>query len=211
MDDAACSRMRTSFSALGLSALTLLACSGTVINEGGTGPVVTPSGLTVDVAIASATLGDEGCGGTVASMGSPPASGDVAAGACAPDVPCPPLQCRKSSVQLAFTSSSGGSKAKALITKVILLDATTDAQVAELSPLGNPQVWNGASYIDWDSFVAPSSNVKTQHSVTTPSFSSARAADAYSKQYRFRITVTIDGKSTTVTSEPVNREAPVQT
>jgi hypothetical protein len=204
--------MRTSFSALGFSALTLLACSGTVIGEN-TGPVTTSSGMTVDVAISAATLGDEGCGGVAGGqkMGAPAAD----AAPCAPGVECGRGgvgdSCRKSSVQLAFTASAGGSKAKAVITKVVLLDAATDAQVAELSPLGSAQVWNGSSYIDWDSFVAPSSSLKTQHRLTTPALSTGAARQDYSKQYRFRVTVTVDGTSTIVTSEIVNREPAVAT
>lgn len=205
--------MRTLSFLAKVSPFILLACSGTVIGGTNTGPVITPSGLEVDVAIAAATLGDEGCAtadGTAPAGGSDKGSGD-AAGACAEGAPCTPY-CAPTSVQLAFASGSSGAKAKATITNVVLLDATSLAEVARLSPVGVPRAWNGSNYAPWDGMVSPNAALKTEHTLSSPPWSTiSTSRESYSKQYRVRVTVTIEGQNTTVTSEPVNRAPQVAT
>jgi hypothetical protein len=198
------SGMRTSISALGLSAFVAIGCSGTVVQGG---PVRTPSGLQVDIAISSATLGDEGCEAPSAGAkgGAPASSAD-----CAEGVTCGSI-CTSSSVQLAITSGSSGTKAKAIVTKVVLIEVGSEAELTTLSQVGSSQLWNGSNYADWDGMVSPSANLKTQHVLSSPAWSTMGARQSFSTQYRFRVTVTVDGVSTTVTSEPVNRAPQVVT
>jgi hypothetical protein len=195
------------------ASLLAFACTGAAPSSLNTGPVVTGSGLTVTVALASATLGDENCG----SVGGGSTTADRSAGICAPlpdggPANCPSY-CSATSVQLSFTSSASGNPAKAKVTRVVLLDADTNTELDTLAAAA-PTFWDGSSYVAWDGSIKGGADIKASYTLEAPSWSSITSSsksNVYSKQYRIQVTVEIDGASTTVTSQPTTRAAQVST
>lgn len=191
-----------------------IACS----SEGGatapseTGTVVSQSGLNVTAKIASATLGDEGCGGQSAA----PSADAAGQGKCAPTASgFAPSEsggcgsCRATSLQLAIESDKGTGSAKVLVSQVKLLDEA-GAEVAKLTP-SNPQLWSTGSntYASWDQTVSAEAKLNVKYTLSAPPWSSVPSS--YSKKYRLVIDLTVDGRAMSLQSELLSREAMVAT
>jgi len=195
------------------SVLALAACSGSIATEI-PGEVVTPTNLKVTAAVSGLTLGDEGCapaaGAADARPGAPGScapgaapregSGDIAPGGCGG-------YCRQSGVQISFKASAEGSAAAIEITKVVLIEGA-DKELETLTP-SNPKAWNGTGYVTWNQNIAPSAEVRSTYSLSSPAWS--KNGGNYTKQYKVRITVKVGEGTTVIDSEPVSREAPVAT
>lgn len=199
------------------SVLALAACSGSIATEI-PGEVITSTNLKVTAAVSGLTLGDEGCaaaaGAADARPGAPgscapaapgaaprePGSGDIAPGGCGG-------YCRQSGVQISFKASAEGSAAAIEITKVVLIEGA-DKELETLTP-SNPKAWNGTGYVTWNQNIAPSAEVRSTYSLSSPAWS--KNGGNYTKQYKVRITVKVGEGTTVIDSEPVSREAPVAT
>jgi hypothetical protein len=157
----------------------------------------------VQSVVSSATLGDEGCSGSI-----PAGAGSCVAVADGGTGPCGGL-CRNTTIQIQFTAGSRATPAHVEIAGVELLDSA-GTQVESLSA-SNPTVWDAATstYQPWDQTVPPSSEVKSSYTVSSPSWSTL--GNSYSATYRLRITVRIDGTTVVLQSEALNREPPVAT
>jgi hypothetical protein len=203
-------QLRTkSFFSFGALVAVAAACSGTVVQSG---PVVSGGGLQVTLAIASATLGDEGCAPAVSSR--EPAPSGLTAGDCAQDADgggCS-YTCTPSNIQISMTAGSSGSAATVTVTRVVLVDGTSGAEIQVLSASA-PSAWNGSSYASWDSILRPSANVKASYPLSSPTWSSlsSSARDAYSKPYRIQVTVDVGGTKSTLSSEQLTRPAVLAT
>jgi hypothetical protein len=182
-----------------------LACAGAhdppgMQQAGVTGPT---TGLHVSVALSSAHLGAEGCthdesgGLRTMSCVAPSDAGPRGTGLCGGP-------CDFSSVQLAFASGSSGTAAHVQITQVALLDAATGMDLQALTAY-TPLVWNGTQYDPWDETVAPSSQIKASYTLSPPAWSTFDASFSYSRQYKVRITIVIDGMAVTLESPALTR------
>lgn len=196
-------------------AVAVFACSGGTGTVGGTngstpvdnGTLTSTNGLTVDATISAATLGDE-----CASSGAP-AQGDVA-GKCAPSesgfAPTGCGGCQQSNVQISFTSSDGSAAAKIEILAVTLHDANDGSEVDSLDA-SNPQKWNASGgYTAWDQTIAPKSELKASYTLSSPAWSTM-SDTSYSRKFRLRVTVKVDGTQVVLQSAILSREPAVAT
>jgi hypothetical protein len=202
---------RSSLSPLAFAVVFVLAaCSGAVADRppAQDGGVDSPSsGLDVQAAISSATLGDQGCtGSTMARSGgaciAPQTDAAVGPGPCGGP-------CRPSTIQIQFTAGVGSAPAHIEVADVRLLDSA-GAMLQQLSASA-PQVWDvtAGAYSAWDQTVSPSSQLKTSYTLSPPSWSSF--GQSYSATYRLEITLRIDGTPLVLQSGPLNREPLVAT
>lgn len=192
-----------------------VACS----SEGGAGSpttngtVVSQSGLEVTAKVASARLGDEGCGGTSTASGDAAGQGRCAAsadaGGFAPSESGGCGGCQGTSVQLAVESGAGAGSAKLAISQVTLLDEA-GAQIAKLTP-SNPQLWNAgtSTYATWDQSVSGDAKLNVKYTLSAPPWS--KVQDPYKKKYRLVVDLTVDGRAMSIQSELLSREAMVAT
>lgn len=205
-------------SAVVVLAATIFACSGGTGTVGGTngssstpvenGQLTSTNGLSVDATIAAATLGDE-CG---ASTGAP-AQGDVA-GRCAADesgfAPSGCGGCQASNVQISFKAGEGSAPAKIEIVSVTLNDAGDGAEVDQLEA-SSPQKWDtSGGYSAWDQTIAPKSELKASYTLSSPAWSTM-SDTSYSRKFRLRVTVKVDGSTVVLQSTVLSREPAVAT
>jgi hypothetical protein len=173
------------------------------------GGVISPSsGLEVQAAISSATLGDEGCASASGSSASAGACVAPASDAAMRTGPCDSA-CRPSTIQIQFIAGAGKTSARVEVADVRLLDAA-GATLERLSA-SDPQSWDAAtgSYKPWDQTVLPSSALKASFTLSSPSWSTF--GQSYSATYRLEITLLIDGTPLVLQSGPLNREPLVST
>lgn len=185
----------------------LAACSdgsgGSVTQQG----VVTgPSGLKVTATISAATLGDD-CGGSTGSF-----APSESPGRCAPtdggaDSQCGASSCRQSSMQVGFTTEGTGN-ARVEVVAVKLLDANAGNEVSSLTA-SQPQSWNGSTYVTWDQTLSPNGSLKSSYRLSSPGWSAMGTTDTYSREFRIKLTLKIDGVETTLQSAPIRRESAV--
>ena len=191
------------------------ACSGAIAEKSPPaqdGGVVSPSsGLDVHAAVASATLGDEGCAGPAGARLS--GSSGICAAPMSQDaslttVPCD-VGCRPSTIQIQFTAGTGKTPARVEVADVRLIDSAGTA-IQHLSA-SNPQVWDVAtgSYQAWDQMVLPSSELAVGYTLSSPSWSTF--GQSYSATYRIEVTLRIDGIALVLQSDPLSREPIVAT
>jgi len=167
------------------------------------------TGLEVTVALASAHLGAEKCTHDESADLTPKSCavpvGDAATGTGLCGGPCD-----FSSVQLAFTPGTGGQTAHVHVAGAAILDAATGAELQSLTAY-TPLVWNGTAYVTWDEAVAPSTASKTRYTLSPPSWSTIDTSNSYSRQYRVRIDLTVDGAAVSLESDALSRDPPVAT
>lgn len=197
-------------------AAVLFACSGGTGTVGGgssslpvdNGQLTSANGLSVEATIAAVTLGDE-CGGG----GGAPAQGDVS-GRCASDesgfAPGGCGGCQPSNVQISFTSSEGSTPAKIEILAVTLHDAGDGSELDQLET-SNPQKWStSGGYSAWDQTIAPKTELKASYTLSSPAWSTM-SDPSYSRKFRLRVTVKIDGTQVVLQSATLSREPAVAT
>lgn len=204
-------KVATASAAVVLAAF-LIACSGGTGTVGGTnsptpvdnGQLTSANGLSVGATIAAATLGEE-CGG---SAGAP--SSDFAGkcdsesgGSCG-------SYCQQSNVQISFTSSDGSTNAKIEILSVTLHDAADGTEVDQLES-SNPQKWStSGGYVAWDETIAPKTELKASYNLSAPAWSTMTDT-SFSRKFRLRVTVKIDGTQVVLQSAVLSREPAVAT
>jgi hypothetical protein len=197
-------------------AAAVFACSGgtgTVSGTNSTTPVengtlTSTNGLSVDATIAAATLGDE-CAANAA-----PAQGDVAGKCAADESGFAPSgcggYCQQSNVQISFTASDGSAPAKIEILAVTLHDATDGTEVDQLET-SNPQKWStSGGYSAWDQSIAPKTELKASYTLSSPAWSTM-SDTSYSRKFRLRVTVKVDGSTVVLQSAELSREPAVAT
>jgi hypothetical protein len=205
-------KLASTCAAIALAAV-LFACSGGTGTIGGTGtssstPVengqlTSANGLSVEATIAAATLGDE-CGG---ASGAP--SSDFA-GKCASESGDCGSYCQQSNVQISFTSSDGSTPAKIQILAVTLNDAGDGSELDQLEA-SNPQKWNTTGgYAAWDETITPKTELKASYTLSSPAWSTM-SDQSYSRKFRLRVTVKIDGAQVVLQSAILSREPAVAT
>lgn len=208
-------KVTSALAAVALAAV-LFACSGGTGTIGGAntsapvdnGQLTSANGLSVEATIASVTLGDE-CGSSGA-----PAQGDVA-GRCASDESgFAPSGCgggcQQSNVQISFTSSDGSGAAKIEIVSVTLHDAGDGSELDQLET-SNPQRWStSGGYSAWDQTIAPKTELKASYTLSSPAWSTM-SDQSYSRKFRLRVTVKIDGTQVVLQSAILSREPAVAT
>lgn len=194
---------------------TLLAALGAVgcfLDHGRDGSGSTESTLEVDVSIAGVSLGED-CGET----------GGLAPGRCAPeedgggagagepsadcDGPCCGSYCQPSSVTFSIIAD-GDRSADFRVVSVTLLDGTDRSELMELTA-DTPRRWTDEGYVAWDEVVPTPSDMQTLYDLHGIDWSGVE--DSYSRTYRLRVEVEVDGEVRTLTSEETTREAPIVT
>lgn len=118
-------------------------------------------------------------------------------------------------VQIAFIAEAATTGAAVEVVSVELLDAATGSVVDTLTASA-PQVWNGSSYSAWNQRVTPGGDLKASYQLTAPDWSTldkggSAGRTSYSKAYKLRITLRIDGIDVLMQSGELNREAQFQT
>lgn len=118
-------------------------------------------------------------------------------------------------VQIAFKAEAATSAANVEVMSVVLVDATSGSVVDTLKA-SSPQVWNGSTYVPWNQQIAPGGDLKASYNLTVPSWSTldpsgSRSSSAYSRSYKLRVTLRIDGVEVLLQSASVNREPEIQT
>jgi hypothetical protein len=167
------------------------------------------SGLDVDVALASAHLGAAGCthdestGLRTQSCAALPPDASVGTGLCGGP-------CDYSKIQLSFKGGTGGSTAHVTISKAAILDAVSGAELQSLN-VYTPLVWNGVQYVAWDENIAPSSDLKTSYTLSPPNWTGVDPTNSYSRKYRVRVDLSIDGALLSLESDVLTRDPPVAT
>lgn len=121
----------------------------------------------------------------------------------------------QANVQLAFLATEATDSASVEVLSVALVDASDGAVVDTLTP-SMPQVWNGSGYTPWDQRITPGGDLKASYELTTPKWSTvdpsgSRGGSAYSKAYKLRVTLRIDGVDVLLQSTDLHREPEVQT
>jgi hypothetical protein len=200
-----------SASAVVAFAAVLFACSGGTGTIGGSGSSSNPvdngeltsaNGLSVEATISAATLGEE-CGGS----GAP--SSDFA-GRCASESGDCGSYCQQSNVQLSFTSGDGSTPAKIEILGVTLHDAGDGSELDQLE-VSNPQRWAASGgYSAWDQTIAPKTELKASYTLSSPAWSTM-SDQSYSRKFRLRVVVKIDGTQVVLQSAILSREPAVAT
>jgi hypothetical protein len=168
------------------------------------------SGLEVSVALAATRLGDENC--------THDESADVQTKSCAvqPDSGAPRGTgacggpCKFTNLQLSFTSGAGTTSMHISVASADLLDAASGTVVQTLSAY-TPLEWSGASYVAWDETITPASETKASYTLSPPTWSTIDPSNSYSRQYRVRVVLTLDGNTVTLESDALNRDPPVAT
>lgn len=207
-------KVATASAAVVLAAV-MFACSGGTGTVGGGGGSTTPvenghvtssAGMNVDATISAATLGDEcGGGGQAESKFAPADCAPIDGGSCGGG-----SFCQQSNVQIAFTSGDGSAPAKIQIVSVTLHDANDGSQIDELDA-SNPQKWNtSGGYQAWDQSIAPKTELKASYSLSAPAWSTM-SDQSFSRKFRLRVTVTIDGSTVVLQSTILSREPAVAT
>jgi len=197
-------------------AVAAFACSGGTGTVGGSntsgatpvenGTLTSTNVLSVEATIAAATLGDE-CGGGGQVQGD-------SAGKCAPSesgfAPGGCGGCQQSNVRTSFTSSDGSAPAKVEIVAVTLQDANDGSEVDALEA-SNPQKWNtSGGYTAWDQTIAPKTELKASYTLSSPAWSTM-SDTSYSRKFRLRVTVKVDGTQVVLQSAVLSREPAVAT
>ncbi len=179
------------------------------------GRVVSPtSGLDIGVALASAHLGAESCTRDESADLTPKSCASLPLDAGAPQ----PKRgtgicggaCDFSSLQIAFTPGSSGQAAHVKVTSASLLDASTGAELQQLSAY-TPLAWTGTQYRPWDEIVSPSTALKASYTLAPPAWSTVDTTNSFSRQYKVRLVLEVDGASITLESDALNRDPPVST
>jgi len=119
-------------------------------------------------------------------------------------------------VQLAFLAEASDSSASVEVVSVTLVDATTGSVVDTLEASG-PQVWDGNGYTPWNQRVTAGGDLKASYQLTAPAWSTIDQGEkggrssSYSRAFKLRITLRIDGVDVLMQSLSLNREAQFQT
>lgn len=118
-------------------------------------------------------------------------------------------------VQLAFLAGPATQGANVEVVSVTLVDASTGDLVDTLKA-SNPQVWNGSGYAPWNQQVTPGGDLKASYQLTAPSWSSldntgSAGRTAYSRTFKLRVTLRIDGVDVLLQSNDLHREPQFQT
>jgi hypothetical protein len=118
-------------------------------------------------------------------------------------------------VQLAFLADAATDSASVEIVSVTLVDATTGSVVDTLES-STPQVWNGGGYTTWNQRVTPGGDLKASYHLTAPDWSkidqgAPTGKTAYSRSFKLRVTLRIDGIDVPLESTELHREPQMQT
>jgi hypothetical protein len=115
-------------------------------------------------------------------------------------------------VQLAFIAEAASTAASVEVVSVVLVDATSGSVVDTLEA-SSPQVWNGGGYVAWNQRVTPGGDLRASYQLTAPAWSSIDPGgrNAYSRTFKLRVTLRIDGVDVLMQSTDLNREAQFQT
>ena len=109
-----------------------------------------------------------------------------------------------------FTSSDGSAPAKIEILAVTLHDANDGSEVDQLEA-SNPQKWStSGGYSAWDQTIAPKSELKASYTLSSPAWSTM-SDTSYSRKFRLRVTVKVDGTQVVLQSAILSREPAVAT
>lgn len=115
-------------------------------------------------------------------------------------------------VQLAFVAGAASTSASVEVVSVTLVDATSGSVVDTLEA-SSPQVWNGSGYVPWNQQVTPGGDLRASYQLSAPAWSSIDPGgrNAYSRTFKLRVTLRIDGVDVLMQSTDLNREAQFQT
>ena len=118
-------------------------------------------------------------------------------------------------VQLAFLAGEASGTASVEVVSVTLVDATSGSVVDTLEP-SSPQVWNGSGYVPWNQRITPGGDLRASYQLTAPKWSTIEQGGAgtrtsYSRTFKMRVTLRIDGVDVLLQSTDLNREAQFQT
>jgi hypothetical protein len=109
-----------------------------------------------------------------------------------------------------FTSSEGSAPAKIEILGVTLHDASDGAELDQLD-VSNPQKWDpSGGYAAWDQTITPKTELKASYNLSSPSWSTI-GDQSFSRKFRLRVTVKVDGSTVVLQSAVLSREPAVAT
>jgi hypothetical protein len=201
--------------------LALSACSGaTPLSEpdAATSDVANPQ-VNVTAAIASASLANDcpsvdagSAGAALCAPRRPAADGGAA------DEACGGGYCRQTSLQITFTVTAvGGAPVDPVnpvtITGVRLLDSATGANLDALTPR-EPQRWEGAQYVTWDSTLRGFGETRASFKLSAPNWNqigSGNSWSTYGRAYRLEVTVVVNGQTLVLRSGELMRAPEVVT
>jgi hypothetical protein len=117
-------------------------------------------------------------------------------------------------IQLAFLAEAADSSASVEIVSVTLVDATSGSVLDTLEAT-SPQVWNGSTYTPWNQQVTAGGDLKASYKLSTPAWSTIEGGTngrtSFSRKFKLRVTLRIDGVDVLMQSLELNREAQFQT
>jgi len=119
-------------------------------------------------------------------------------------------------VQLAFRAGAAADGANVEVVSVTLVDGATGNLVDTLKASA-PQVWNGNGYVPWNQRVTPDGDLKASYQLTAPSWSTidgsgtGSRSSSYSRSYKLRVNLRIDGVDVLMQSTDLHREPVFQT
>lgn len=123
----------------------------------------------------------------------------------------------ESNMQIAFDArTSTGMKAATIeVVSVTLLESATGNLVDTLA-VSNARVWNGGAYVPWDRSVKPGGDLKASYDLTAPVWSKIDGSEAgrygsapsYSKSFKLRVTLRVDGLEMILESTDLDRQSP---
>lgn len=173
--------------------------------------------VTVTAAIASSALADNcpssGSSGVAAPCARPASdAGGLFDQACG-------TPCRQTSLQINFTMSAVGAPADpapvraVVVTRVRLLDATTDAELDVLTPR-EPQRWTGSQYVTWDGALTAYGDTRGSYKLSAPDWARIGEGNAfrtYGRAFRLEVTLTVNGQTLVLRSGELMRAPEVVT
>jgi hypothetical protein len=169
------------------------------------------TGLSVDVAFASAHLGTEMC--------THDESRDLTTKSCAaidPDAGAPRGTglcggpCDYSHVNLTLTASGSGTATTFHVLGGAILDGNTNAVLQQITA-NTPLSWDGMQYATWDETIAAGATLKVQYTLTPPQWSTIDPQFMYQRPYKVQLQLGVDGATLTIVSDVINRDPPVST
>jgi hypothetical protein len=91
-----------------------------------------------------------------------------------------------------------------------LHDASDGTEVDQLET-SNPQKWStSGGYSAWGQSIAPKTELKASYTLSSPAWSTM-SDTSYSRKFRLRVTVKVDGSTVVLQSAELSREPAVAT
>jgi hypothetical protein len=132
--------------------------------------------------------------------------------ACEAGAPCPDF-CQQTAVQLELSALAGDGEVPIEVLEIRLVSLADGRVVDTLSP-HEAQVFDGASYVPWDSRIAGGESLDVRFPTDAPDWTTIGGGDpwsTHSMEFRVEVRLLVDGIERTIDIAPVQREAEIVT